>query len=255
MAVMAATPEPTTPNPDPWFSNYSVPLGPHARTITEVNAVSKSAKAHKEAEHALGYAKYLDAKMQKALREQARAIKPFTDPPPVSFPEWWPHARPFDGRWVAPPMASDITRMMRTELHFAAVNVSREVPAVVHKSIIDATWNMIWKLRNQTLPPTTLMTTTTTTTTEPPPPPPPEPPAAAPAPAAPAPGPAGPAAPAPPEAVEEECTMYVMGVDNNYYALPCTTGAPTPMFTTTPNYMKAADGSLFLPPVTGGPFR
>jgi hypothetical protein len=255
--ILAATPGPTTPNPDPWYYNLTFPIGPHPRTVNEIKAVKTSRGANDEAQHALNYAKYLDEKLQRAVREHARVIKPFTDPPPVNFSDWWPHARSLDPRWVAPPMAHDIARVMRNELQWASLNVSRQLPPIVRGNILRATMRMIDRMKANTQGPTTLPpTTTTTTTTEPPPPPPPEPPAAAPAPG-PAPGPSGPSGPSGPAGAPGGAMMYVMGVDGQYYMVPMspgmttTAGPTTPGFTTTPRYVMGADGLFYLAPADG----
>lgn len=257
--LVAVTPDPTTPVPDPMHHNVSFAFGPHPSSADQRVTMDNANIGYDRANYVLDFAKDIDHRLRKGTKEHARVMTPWNATEPGNWTEFWPHQRPFDTVWVVPPMQRDIISWTERNLKHAVMNVSVGVPKMVHEAIIRHTKDMVQRMREKPLDPTRPPPPTTTWA----PPPaiaPPAPPSAAPAvaiPAAPA-TPAGPAAPAQPE---PDGYGYLMGPDGEYYKVPLcegggcswdtTTGGPTtPVFTTTPAMVKGSDGRMYVMPKT-----
>jgi len=258
--LTAATPDPGTPSPDPWMNNVSLPLGAHPASVGQRNTMNNVNTANYRADHVVDFAKDVDLRLRKGTEEHLKRIQPFNVSGERNWTEFWPHQRPFDTVWVVPPMQRDIISWTNRNLAHAVMNVSQEVPHMVHEAIMRHTREMVQRMREKPLEPTRPPPATTTWA-----PPdaiaPPDAPGAAPAVAIPA-APEAPAgAPEGAGAPTADSYGYMLGPDGEYYKIPLcaggacdwettTMGPTTPVFTTTPSMVKGANGRMYIAPKT-----
>lgn len=256
--LAAATPKPTTPDPDPFLRNTSIVLGYHPSSVNQRSTMENSITAQSRGLHVLGFAKDVDGRLQNATIGHLKAMSPVPDivQPHDNWTEYWTAKRPIDPQWIAPPMTQKINEWMREGLTNATYEVASEVPQMVHDAIMRHTREMVQRMRFKPFPATNPPPVTTTWA----PPPavaPPAAPSAAPAVASP---PAAPGAPgAPGEEDPEPRTLgmgYIKGPDGKYYTINLdmmrtTSGGPTtPIFTTTPAQIMGPDGRMYAMPKT-----
>lgn len=257
--LAAATPDPTTPDPDPWWRNTSVVFGEHPSSVNQHKTLQNAIVAQARGQHILDHAKDVDSRLRNATAAHAKVISPAPDivQPHDNWTEYWKAERPIDPQWVAPPMVHEISKYMEAGLANATYEVASEVPHMVHSAIMRHMRDMVQRMRFKPMPATNPPPVTTTWA----PPPavaPPAAPMAAPAMASP---PAAPGAPGAPMDVDdpEPRTLgvgYIKGPDGKYYSinldvLRTTTGGPTtPIFTTTPAMIMGANGRMYAMPKT-----
>jgi hypothetical protein len=257
--LVAATPDPTTPDPDPMKHNVSFAFGPHPSSGGQRLTMDNNAIASERGNYVLHYVKDVDTRLRAGTNEHLRVITPSSVIEPRNWTEFWPHQRPFDEVWVVPPMQRDIISWTNRNLAHAVANVSEGVGHMVHEAILRHTRDMVQRMREKPLDPTRPPPPTTTWA----PPPaiaPPAAPRAAPAVAIPA-APAAPAAPGPPEGHEIDGFGYMLGPDGEYYKIPLcggegcpmdttTMGPTTPAISTTLPMIQGSNGRMYVMPKT-----